>query len=326
MCARSRSMADGRHRLSVIIVSANSASWLRPCLETVFQRAGDVDVDVVVVAAGCTDETVPLVEREFPEARTISVRQPRFRARQQLRAPHGGRRLGPVPESRYRGPRRHARRPRRHGWIPIRPSDWSACARSRPTVGSLQRFAAFPTQAVRSSRRSGQSTFRFGHRGSASGSWIFVSTTGRSAATGRAARSCSRAGKRSRAPVSWTSASSSTARRLTSASGSSRQVGRSAHLPHVTILHHENKAGWNPRLDAQAAYAKRQYFRKHFSPLHRLAAMGGLVLGYSLRSALGPGGPGRRESSRAALATLVGRRPPPFGAPPKVALTYNRRV
>ena len=67
------------------------------------------------------------------------------------------------------------------------------------------------------------------------------------------------------------------------------------HLPYVTILHHENKAGWNPRLDAQAAYAKRQYLRKHLSPLHRLAATAGLVLGYSLRSAFGGGGPRRRE-------------------------------
>ena len=65
-------MADRKTRLSVIIVSANSAKWLRPCLTTVYERAGNVDLDVVVVAAGCTDETVPLVERHFPQARTIS--------------------------------------------------------------------------------------------------------------------------------------------------------------------------------------------------------------------------------------------------------------
>ena len=61
-----------RAKLSVIIVSANSASWLRPCLTTLFKHAGGLELDVVVVAAGCTDETVPLVEREFPHARTIS--------------------------------------------------------------------------------------------------------------------------------------------------------------------------------------------------------------------------------------------------------------
>ena len=65
-------MTDRKPRLSVIIVSANSAEWLRPCLTTVYERAGDVELDVVVVAAGCTDETVPLVERHFPQARTIS--------------------------------------------------------------------------------------------------------------------------------------------------------------------------------------------------------------------------------------------------------------
>ena len=44
------------------------------------------------------------------------------------------------------------------------------------------------------------------------------------------------------------------------------------HLPDLTILHHAGKAGWNPKLEAQGAYAKRPYMWKHFSPPHRLAA------------------------------------------------------
>ena len=59
------------------------------------------------------------------------------------------------------------------------------------------------------------------------------------------------------------------------------------HVPYLTILHHADKAGWNPRLDAQAAFAKRQYFDKHLSPVHRLSATAALVLGYTLRSVLG---------------------------------------
>ena len=55
----------------MIIVSANSASWLRPCLTTLYERAGDVELEVVVVASGCTDETVALVEKEFPKTRII---------------------------------------------------------------------------------------------------------------------------------------------------------------------------------------------------------------------------------------------------------------
>jgi hypothetical protein len=97
------------------------------------------------------------------------------------------------------------------------------------------------------------------------------------------------------------------------------------HLPYLTILHHANKAGWNPRLDAQAAYAKRQYFEKHLPPLHRLSAIAALLLGYTLRSTLGRGDHGRLESSRAALTTLLGHTPPPFGEPPSVAVSHQSR-
>ena len=64
-------VSDSTPRVAAIIVSANSAGWLRPCLTTLYERAGDVELDVVVVAAGCTDETVSLVAEEFPAARTI---------------------------------------------------------------------------------------------------------------------------------------------------------------------------------------------------------------------------------------------------------------
>ena len=85
------------------------------------------------------------------------------------------------------------------------------------------------------------------------------------------------------------------------------------HVPLLTILHHADKEGWDPRMHAQAAFAKRQYLEKNLSPAHRLAATGALALGYSLRSVVANGPAGRRESERAALATLLGRRPPPFG-------------
>ena len=49
------------------------------------------------------------------------------------------------------------------------------------------------------------------------------------------------------------------------------------HLPDLTILHHAGKAGWNPKLEAQGAYAKRLYMQKHFSPPHRLAAIAALA-------------------------------------------------
>ena len=92
------------------------------------------------------------------------------------------------------------------------------------------------------------------------------------------------------------------------------------HLPDLTILHHAGKAGWNPKLEAQGAYAKRLYMRKHFSPAHRLAATSALALGYGLRSIAWRSERAQRECARAALGTLLGRRPPPYGEPPRVAL------
>ena len=38
------------------------------------------------------------------------------------------------------------------------------------------------------------------------------------------------------------------------------------HLPIMTVLHHADKAGVNPKMAAQDAYARKQYSRKHFSP------------------------------------------------------------
>jgi GT2 family glycosyltransferase len=58
-------------RLAVIIVSHNSARWLAPCLSSVFAKAGDIDLEVVVVDSGSTDDTVDLVRREFPDVRLI---------------------------------------------------------------------------------------------------------------------------------------------------------------------------------------------------------------------------------------------------------------
>jgi N-acetylglucosaminyl-diphospho-decaprenol L-rhamnosyltransferase len=317
-------MADGRHRLSVIIVSANSASWLRPCLETVFGRAGDVDLDVVVVAAGCTDETVPLVEAEFPKARTISCENRGFAYANNcaLRTVDADWVLLLNPDTEILG-----------GSF----ADLIDRLSSRPMVGlvGVRQLASdgqlFPTirrfpNAIRSLFEAfGSERFPF------RASWL---------------------GERELDPrvyerdvaCDWTSGSFMFIRWETLQSAGFlderfflyceetdlclriKQAGwEIRHLPYLTILHHANKEGWNPRLDAQAAYAKRQYFGKHLSPVHRLSATAALVLGYTLRSILGRGDPGRQESSRAALTTVLGLRPPPFGEPPRVAMTHDSR-
>jgi GT2 family glycosyltransferase len=96
------------------------------------------------------------------------------------------------------------------------------------------------------------------------------------------------------------------------------------HLPHMTILHHANKAGFSEKMSAQDAYAWRQYLAKNFTPGRRLAATAALSLRFGLRATLGGRdkqvNEERRRAARASLATLLGRRPPPFGPPPAQAL------
>ena len=96
------------------------------------------------------------------------------------------------------------------------------------------------------------------------------------------------------------------------------------HVPIMTIVHHAQKAGANPRLAAQDALGRRQYASKHFSPAHRFAYFGALAIGYGVR-AVAPGGDpvasaGRRSDARAALSMLVRGGAAPFAIPPAVAL------
>jgi N-acetylglucosaminyl-diphospho-decaprenol L-rhamnosyltransferase len=316
-------MSQRTSRLSVIIVSANSASWLRPCLTTVFERAGDVELDVVVVAAGCTDETVPLVEEEFPQARTISCENRGFAYANNC-----------------------ALRTVDADWILLLNPDTEILEGSfadiidqlgsRPAVGlvGVRQLTSdgqlFPTirrfpNAIRSLFEAVASE-RFPFRAS----WL-------------GERELNLRVYERDVACDWTSGSFMLLRREALQSAGLlderfflyceetdlclriKQAGwEIRHLPYLTILHHANKGGWNPRLDAQAAYAKRQYFRKHLPPVHRVSAIAALLLGYTLRSFPRRGDPRRQESSRAALTTLLGLSPPPFGEPPRVALGGER--
>jgi GT2 family glycosyltransferase len=318
-------MAARKKRLSVVIVSANSAGWLRPCLTTVFERAGEVELDVVVVAAGCTDDTVQLVEREFPQARTLSCENRGF-------AYANNRALRTIDAE----------------WVLLLNPDTEILESSfadlvdrldaRPSVGlvGVRQLTSdgqvFPTirrfpNAIRSLFEAlGSESFPF------QASWLGERELDLNVYERDVA-------------CDWTSGSFMLIRweALQSAGFMDerfflyceetdlclriKQAGWEVrHVPYLTILHHADKAGWNPRLDAQAAFAKRQYFEKNLPPVHRLSATAALVFGHTLRSVLGGGDPKRQESSRAALATLLGLRPPPFGEPPSVALAFDSKL
>jgi GT2 family glycosyltransferase len=86
------------------------------------------------------------------------------------------------------------------------------------------------------------------------------------------------------------------------------------HLPLVTIRHFESERSATPLMEAQAAYARLQFARKHFTwaAPYRLA----MILRYGLRA--------RRPNARAALEVAAGGEPPlPPALPPVQATTVS---
>jgi GT2 family glycosyltransferase len=91
------------------------------------------------------------------------------------------------------------------------------------------------------------------------------------------------------------------------------------HLPTMTVTHHTGEE--RPAdLMAQLSYAKVLFARKHYSPARALAIQAAHALRHALRAAVGALPParkrwaGRAAAERRALAVLLGRAAPPFGA------------
>jgi len=303
-------MEQERMQLSIVVVSANSASWLGPCLSTLYERAGGVELDVLVVAAGCTDHTVELVKSEFPAARTISCenRGFAFANNQGLKNVSAEWVLFLNPDTEILegtfgalledlGPRA------RVGLVGVR--QVTPDGRLFPTI---RRFPT-PSRWLFESLSSEHFPVRASWLGERE---LDIEVYDRDVA------------------CDWTTGSFMLARRAaieeigpmderfflyceeTDLCLRLIQAGWEVrHLPEMTILHHAEKAGWNVRLDAQAAHARRQYAEKHFSPGRRVAGISALALGYVLRAVFGRPG-ARRKSARASLLTLLGLRPPPF--------------
>src|SRR2546425_10492486 len=58
--------------LSIIVTSLSEARWLGPCLSSVYDHAGDIDLDIIVVYISSEDEPRDLVQKKFPEARLVA--------------------------------------------------------------------------------------------------------------------------------------------------------------------------------------------------------------------------------------------------------------
>jgi N-acetylglucosaminyl-diphospho-decaprenol L-rhamnosyltransferase len=316
------------HDLAVVIVSTNEGKWLHPCLSTVFEHAGPIEIDIVVADNESVDGTRELVESEFPRARVVTCRNHGFG--------HANNRAVLTTDPRYvcfLNPDTEIR----EGLF----SDLVAAMDARPTVGlaGVKQVTAdgalFPT--VRRFPNAARALFqaigseRFPFRAS----WLGERELDLSLYEHEIA-------------CDWTSGSFLLARREALESSGLfderffiyseetdlclriKAAGwEIRHLPTMTILHHAQKAGANPKMEAQLAFAGLQYARKNFSAPHRWAYVGALSIGYGLRG-LYPGDARdgkeqRRDAAREALRTLWGLNAPPFGQPPPAATRVETR-
>lgn len=309
--------------LAIIVVSTNEARWLRPCLSTVFERLGALDADVVVADNRSTDGTRELVEQEFPRARVVTCENRGFA--------HANNRAFLTTDARY--------------VLFLNPDTEILDGTFEELVERMDASPEIGLAGVRQLTPAGDvfpTIRRFpnalralgealgSERYPVRGSWL-------------GERELDPAAYEREVACDWTSGSFMIARREaldgagilderffiyseeTDLCLRIKNAGWDVvHLPLMTIVHYVAKAGANPRLAAQDAFARWLYSRKHFSPVHRAGYLTALALGYGLRS-VAPGrdrgaARARRSASRAALSALLGLRPPPFGPPPKGAV------
>jgi GT2 family glycosyltransferase len=311
------------HDLAIIVVSTNEARWLRPCLRTVFEHAGSIELDVVVADNESTDGTRELVENEFPEARVVTCENRGFS--------HANNRALMTCDARY--------------VLFLNPDtevlegSFAELVRTmdeRSEVGLAGVKQAMPDGALYPSIGRFPNALRAFGEALASERFPFH-------VTWLGERELNWAVYERETPCDWVLGSFMFTRReaLDSAGFLDerffiyseetdlcyriRQAGWDVrHLPYMTILHHAGKAGVSSKMTAQLTYARLQYADKHFSPVHRTAFFAALGLRHLLRSIFAgtdrDASRQRRIAARQALRVLARREGSPFGAPPKQAI------
>jgi GT2 family glycosyltransferase len=303
-------------RLSVVIVSHNSAGWLADCLESVYATSGDLDVEIVVVDSGSTDDTLKFVRREFPQVRVVETENHgfAFANNRGLEVVDGQWVLFLNPDTRI---------------LTGSLEELVSRLSERPTVGLVgvkqidedgvmdPTMRRFPTVIRMFCESLGAERLPF------HASW-----------TGQRVLDVELYDRET--PCDWTVGSFMLARREavdevgamderfflyceeTDLCLRLRQAGwETVHFPQVTIFHQSSRTG-SEALGRQLAFARRQYMQKHFGPVRwRLGSLA-VGLGYFLRyiaPGRAPGGVRRRAHARTELLTLLGLMPPPFGRP-----------
>jgi GT2 family glycosyltransferase len=311
------------HDLAVIVVSTNDVGWLTPCLGTLYERAGELDLDVVIADNESTDGTAELIRDEFPGARVVRCRNRGFG--------HANNRALITCRARYilfLNPDTEildGKLENLVSWLDDRPDVGLASVKQITADGAL-----YPTiRRFPNALRAGAEAL---------GCERFPRTLGR-----LGQRVLNRQIYDHEVDCDWTTGAFMLVRAEALLGGgifderffmSSEEVDlayrikqagwRVVHSPQMTILHHVHMGKpLGLRMEAQYALSRRQYAEKHFSPVHRATYLGLLKVGHRMRLAVGTVRPGdgyRRSAARQALHTLARRQPPPFATPPTTAV------
>jgi GT2 family glycosyltransferase len=295
------------HDVCVIIVSHNGKRWLDGALSSLLASAGGLDLDVVVVDNGA-DGSAAYVEERFPSVRTIVCPNRGFGAANNVGLATADARyvlfLNPDTE-----------------FLSGNLGELTAALDRRPGVGlvgvrqlggggelapSIRRFPSTANMLAEALAVEKMPLLRrfFGER------------------------VLDRRVYESEAPCDWTSGSFMFARsealrgccgfderfflfsEETDLCWRLRRAGWGIiYLPTVTIRHFESERSATPRMEAQAAFARLQFARKHFSRVspYRWA----MALRYALRAGVPLGADRRRrEAGRAALSVVLDESPP----------------
>jgi N-acetylglucosaminyl-diphospho-decaprenol L-rhamnosyltransferase len=308
---RARSLIGHVNDVCAIIVSHNGKHWLDAALATLFERAGDVDLDVVVVDNG-DDGAAAHVEERFPAARTIACANHGFG--------HANNRGLETADARY--------------VLFLNPDTEFLSGTLGELTAALDRRPEVGLAGVRQLDSGGvlaPSIRRFPSTANMLAEALGVERVpGARRVLGE--RELDPALYVRETPCDWTSGSFMIARaealKRTGGFDESfflfaeetdlcwrikRAGWQVMHMPQVTIRHYEHDQGLiSSRLEAQAAYARVQFARKNLRWVaeYRLA----LALRYALRigvySALGGRRQGKRQAAQAALETVRSGQPP----------------
>jgi hypothetical protein len=301
--------------LAIITVSTNESHWIRALLPTVFAHAGDISVDVVVVDNDSHDGIADLVASDFPEARTVWSANHGFG--------HANNRALMTCNARY--------------VLFLNPdtevldgtfAELVRLMDERPGVGLVGCRQVTPEDRLDTTIRYFPNALR------ALGDALAAERLPGRRPHWLGEREIDPAAYEREFSCDWTSGSFMLARREALESAGCfderffmycdetdlcRRIKTAGweirHLPQMTILHHDRKAGVKPHIEMLGAFTRMLYARKYFSPAHRPLYAGAVMLRHLLR--MGYSGRGdlarqKRAASREVVATMLGRRPVPF--------------